>query len=386
MSSKAAASRVFFPNLDGLRTIAFSIVFLQHGLSPSLNLLSYKGTFWEPLIAMLTNGANGVSIFFVLSGFLITYLILAEIELTGKLNVLYFYVRRTLRIWPLYYAVILFAFILYPCVKHIIGMDTHLGSRPWYYFVFLSNFDVIHIQQFFKGQDAMSGNITWSVAIEEQFYLLWPLLFYFLPKKSYPWIFLSVIAGSMAFRYRFIDNIAFLYFHSLSVCGDLALGGLCAYYAIYGKGFRTYFEKLPRYAIVLAYIAGFLWITRGVSMLRFHYAEVFTRLINTFFFAFVILEQNYAKHSFYKFSHSRLLTFWGKYTYGLYLLHPIAITFLDVCCRLMHFNYALHFIPSFTFGILSLCLSLLMSYLSYEYFESRFLELKKKFSFVKSAH
>jgi peptidoglycan/LPS O-acetylase OafA/YrhL len=382
----ASTSKVFFPNLDGLRTIAFLMVFIQHAILPSFNHLSVKGTFWETILMFIGNGANGVSIFFVLSGFLITYLILSEKELTGKLNVPYFYIRRTLRIWPLYYAVIIFAFIVYPYAKHLVGMETNLGSRPWYYFVFLSNFDVINIEKHFNGSDAMSGNITWSVAIEEQFYLLWPLLFYILPKRLYQWIFMSVIALALVFRYYYINDVAFLYFHSLSVCADLALGGLCAYYALYSAGFRKFFENTPRYLVVLFYVAGICWIAYGISTFRFPNAAVVTRLISTLFFAFIILEQNYSKHSFYKFSKSRVLTFWGKYTYGLYLLHPIALTIVDVTCRWLGIPYEATFLSSLLAGFISLAISLLMSYISYEYFESWFLKLKKKFSFVKSAH
>jgi peptidoglycan/LPS O-acetylase OafA/YrhL len=362
------------------------MVFIQHAIVPAFEHLNIKGTFWEALIRLAGNGAYGVSIFFVLSGFLITYLMLSERELYGKIHVLYFYVRRTLRIWPLYYAVITFAFILYPFFKQIIGIQTHLGSRPAYYFLFLSNFDVIHIQKYFSGQDSMSGNITWSVAIEEQFYLVWPILFYVLPKKFYRVIFLATIAASLIFRYVYADDVAFLYFHSLSVCSDLALGGLCAWYALYSEAFTDFLKRLPKIVIAAIYVLGMYWLLAGISQFRIPYANVFTRLVSTLFFAFVILEQNYCRHSLYKFSRLKTLSFWGKYTYGLYLLHPIALTMLDVAFRLLRIDYQRTFLSTLSAGLAALVISLLLSYVSYEYFEKRFLKLKKKFSFVRSAH
>src|SRR5262249_15856566 len=124
---------------------------------------------------LFASGWMGVSFFFVLSGFLITYLILREIEVNGKLDILAFYVRRVLRIWPLYYLVIAFGFLCYPLLKSVFGFSSYIETgNSLYYMFFLSNFDVINLGHWLgNGRGAMSTNITWSVAIEEQFYLLW---------------------------------------------------------------------------------------------------------------------------------------------------------------------------------------------------------------------
>ncbi|MCX6297258.1 MAG: acyltransferase, partial [Bacteroidetes bacterium] len=150
-------SKIYFPNLDGLRFAAFLMVYLQHGFFNSIKALDINGTFYEKLISVLCNGGIGVSIFFVLSGFLITYLILVESDLNGKLNVGYFYIRRTLRIWPLYFAVIIFVFLLYPYFKGLYGIAENTCNIPGYYFFFLSNFDVINIQKYHPGLDSLSG-------------------------------------------------------------------------------------------------------------------------------------------------------------------------------------------------------------------------------------
>src|ERR1700733_9049748 len=109
--------KVFFPNLDGLRTIAFLMVFFQHGFLSSFAYLHIHNTFLQHSINMICDGETGVSIFFVLSGFLITYLLLAEADRYGKIHPGYFYIRRILRIWPLYYIVITFVFFGYPWLK-----------------------------------------------------------------------------------------------------------------------------------------------------------------------------------------------------------------------------------------------------------------------------
>ena len=111
--NQSGAAKIFFPDLDGLRTLAFLFVFIQHGLWGSFEFLNIPdSSVLSRIIYGVTNGGTGVSIFFVLSGFLITYLLLMERNVMGRINVGYFYIRRVLRIWPLYFAVILFAFVV----------------------------------------------------------------------------------------------------------------------------------------------------------------------------------------------------------------------------------------------------------------------------------
>ncbi len=325
-------------------------------------------------------GGIGVSIFFVLSGFLITYLILNESKSNnGRFAVKSFYIRRILRICPLYFAVIAFAFLIYPYLKSMMGTPDNILNKPGYYLLFLSNFDVIHIEKNFPGLNFSLLSNTWSVAIEEQFYIIWPLLLYFIPKNLYPFTFTATLILSLIFRYLHVQDETILYYHSLSVCGDLALGGLCAYYSIYSSGFKLFFEKLSQPSILGTYVVGMLWLIYSNGTNNSSYVPVFTRFLSTLFFAFIVLEQNYSKASFYKFSKSNLLNFWGKYTYGLYLLHPIALLVSDILLRTTRITNLDNPIVSVFRGFLSLGISLLLSYVSYEFYESYFLRLKKKY-------
>lgn len=382
MKPISSGDKVFFPNLDGLRTLAFLFVFYLHGFSLSLEQLAISNDFLNRLVFKVATGSSGVSIFFVLSGFLITYLLLKEVNERGTLNVGFFYVRRVLRIWPLYFVSVIFAFIIYPYIKTLLGIHQEPAARPLYYFTFLSNFDAIYVHKFFPGQSNPVEAITWSVAIEEQFYIVWPLLFFFIPKKYYKFIFIGAILVSMTFRFLHKNENWTLYFHSLSVTLDLAMGGLAAYYSIYSKKFLQFFKSLSRSVIVAVYIIGFVWLLYQDKILGPNLYPVFYRPINTAFFAFVILEQNFSSNSFYKFSKFRLMTFWGKYTYGLYLLHVIALLACDIIFRKVFPNYGEQFFLSLLMGIIALLLSMGISYVSYEFFEKRFLKLKDKFKFI----
>jgi hypothetical protein len=112
---------------------------MQHGFSPLVGSIAGDlGILSSPVRRLFAAGDCGVSLFFVLSGFLITYLILNELRQTGRIDVAAFWIRRCLRIWPLYYIVVLFSVVLYPMMKDLIGYDRNIQiGNPLLYFIFL---------------------------------------------------------------------------------------------------------------------------------------------------------------------------------------------------------------------------------------------------------
>lgn len=377
----------YFENLDGLRTVAFLLVFLQHSFLSWTSRLTPTQRPSNPFFDFIAgSGGLGVSVFFVLSGFLITYLLLHEKEVKGSINILFFYMRRILRIWPLYYAVLIFAIYIYPYIKVKLGNPYSPAEvnavHPLYYFTFLSNFDVLnaHQRNGGAGLDAQQA-ITWSVAVEEQFYLIWPLLFYFTPRKFYKFIFIALILACQLFRIIYKNDGATLYYHSLSVASDLAVGGFCGYYAFYTSNFRLFLERLKKIHILLVYLFGCTWVIYGSHFFQTGLLQIGSRFVNTLFFAFIILEQNYSTRSFYKFSSNKPLSVMGKYTYGLYLLHPIAIRFTEIIVnkgfKIPVYDGSSYYVLQTTVSII---ISIIMSYLSYEFFEKQFLKLKGKYT------
>lgn len=366
--------KVFFPNLDAIRFIAFFLVFFYHGFGDAFKLFS---------IHINNLGSIGVSIFFVLSGFLITYLILTEIQVTGKIHVLAFYIRRALRIWPLYYAVVISVFVIYPFLQPFFQDQSSTSSNPIYYFFFLSNFDVIHTQKFFNGNDYLVSNTTWSVAVEEQFYLLWPLFFYFLSKRFYPLVLWGFLILCYTFRWIFQEDVLNLYFHSLSVCGDLALGGLSAYYAFTSTRFRAFFKTMTARKQVLIFALLFAGVASSYFFPQLKFQAPFGRLAFTLLFAFLILQQCFVEWPLFPLSRFTFISKWGRYTYGLYLLHAIALLFTEfVIGRFIPGKPGLPVIIAT--GLIGFALSLFMSYISYTYYESFFLRLKKKFTLIRT--
>lgn len=373
--------KIYFSNLDSLRTIACLIVFSEHVFWNSVKTIDTNSNVLSHILYVIFgNGLMGVSFFFTLSGFLITYLILKEIENSGRLNVKAFYVRRTLRIWPLFLVLIMFVFFIFPAIQQMAGIEMTNPANKIYYFTFLSNFDVIRLANEGKMSFLQSG-ITWSISIEEQFYIIWPLLFLFVPKKRFLFIFLGVILVSLIFRVMNFPDEIVLYFHTLGVCADLAVGGLFAYLVLNNNSFRTFFTNMnSKYRIGL-YIVGFLYILFNEYLLNFEYALAFRRIISSFFFAFIIVQQSFDTKSWIKMGKFRFLNWAGKYTYGMYLLHPIGVLVFELFRS--YFNWEISGLGmGFIKSMAVLIVTIVISYLSFHMLEKPFLKLKERFSVV----
>ncbi|MBU0487678.1 MAG: acyltransferase [Bacteroidetes bacterium] len=364
-------SKIFFENLDGLRFIAFFMVFVFH-IFMYFQVKDPSDTFdfiYKALSFRHKGGFYGVSFFFVLSGFLISYLLLSELHLRGKINVAYFYMRRILRIWPLYYFVLVLGFIGLPIFMETLGHAFKETGNPWAFIFFVANFDAIRVIP------SEPLGVQWSIAVEEQFYLLWPLVFRIIPRRFLLYFMLAVVNISFIFRYMHYGDYDSLGFHSLAVMNDLAIGGIAAWFAINSARVRDFFRDLPKPYIVVGYITGlvFMYCDNGV------FAPM-SRLGLSLFFVFVILEQCYSEHSFYKMGRSKFLTYWGKYTYGLYLYHMIVIFIVFMLSPLLGIgNTYSDFIIK---AVSSLIISMAVSYASYTWFESFFLKLKHRFSYI----
>lgn len=377
-------TRIFFPNLDGLRFICFFAVFLHHCY---LSFFSYTEKsspgFFSAQEFLFQYGTLGVNFFFVLSGFLITFLLIKEKEFTGTIHVGNFYVRRILRIWPLYFLCLFIGFVLFPLMKKMGGEVMNESANPWYYIFLAGNFD--YMSTWPEKPDAILLSVLWSVCVEEQFYLTWPIILKFTPKKYYKYIFISIMLFSLVFRAFYTGGTeadhAVRYFHTFSLIGDMALGGLLAYYVSFPNRFSDFVSKMNKATVAAIYLGaigfslfkGYIF-TCGVPV-------IFERLVIGFFFGMIILEQNYARGSWFKMGHSKVLSKLGIYTYGLYCLHLLgmyAAVRVVVKMRWPEDNVWV----ALASALLGLVLSIVISIASFHFFEKWFLRLKNRFAFI----
>lgn len=377
-------NKTFFPHLDALRFFAFFAVFVNHALI-SFGYYNPNPTYKFIQKNFLSAGGLGVSFFFVLSGFLITYLLLEEKENHGRINIKKFYIRRILRIWPLYFLIVILALFIFPLFKDAVPSSFPIRFatdqlNPWLYAGFAGNFDYL-----WNGISNVLIGILWSVSIEEQFYLFWPLIIAFVPKKNLLSVFIFIILASTLFRFFFTNggSLKIITYHSFSCVSDLAVGAVLAYLATH-KGFIERIARMSGLAIEGVYFAGFALLPFRDYIWKFgvHYvhAAAILPVVIAMFFAFVIMEQCYAQHSFFKAGNLKLISRLGTYSYGLYCYH-MTVFFIVLLC----FSFAGLRITgispyqlAFT-SILCLLLTIGISRISYDYFEKKFLDLKKKF-------
>jgi peptidoglycan/LPS O-acetylase OafA/YrhL len=368
---------IFFENIDGLRFFAFLPVFLRHSFYTEYDFIK-NDWFYQFVSEFWLYGNLGVNFFFVLSGFLITFLLLQEQNINGKINIKAFYIRRTLRIWPLYMLTTVFGFFIFQQLKLLFGQTPNETASLLYYLTFLSNFDIINSGL----PDSSVLSVLWSVSIEEQFYLFWPWILFLLKPKRYVFVFSLIIMVSLYFRYYNLDSHPhMLKYHTLSVISDMGLGGITAFLSFYNKSFIDFFKNLKKYKIAIVYVIGAIVIVYSNTIFAYPVLKVLKNLTLSLFFAFIILEQNYSENSLFKVNNWKTISHLGRWTYGLYCLHFIGILATTTVSKIVGLNdtvFGVVVIETLT----ALGVTILISYLSYTYFEKPFLKLKSRFSTI----
>ncbi len=364
-------TKLFFPNLDALRFIAFFMVFLSHAL-----LLRYPtGTCFGYINFIRKHahtGVLGVNFFFVLSGFLITYLLMKEKNEIGTFSVLKFYGRRILRIWPVYFGIVIFSFIVLPLVFPLFNKVFFEPSPVIFYLTFTANF------AFIIGYYPHSSMLAmlWSIAVEEQFYFFWPWLLKFFKRNIFLLLILIIVVNVIA-RFLLLDYPKALYFNTLSIISDFGIGGLIAYFSLY----KT--EKLIR----LFSVSKIYWLLFYAVLILgyFNYEKIFTgnfmtvieRPVLGLFFGLIIIDQCFNTERIFNAGRFVFINYLGKISYGLYCFHPLGIIIAkDV---LEQFNFFITPFQSFiVFPLLALSFTVLIATISYFTIEKFFLQQKQK--------
>jgi len=241
------------PQLDAVRGIAILVV-LAHNL---------RG-FSSPPFSLVTNyGWMGVDLFFVLSGFLITGILL---DLKSSENYFRnFYARRSLRIWPLYYSMLILMFVILPLVRPQDAHEVFQRSTPWWSYPFF-------LQNFLVAAPSLAAGplgVSWSLAVEELFYLVWPFVVRFVSRESLQWIAWAVLLASPMLRLQFIARHWIIYSNPFCRLDGMMAGALLAI-LVRKSGFAP--GRLLKAAWVLFLIAVPLAITTaayGVMWLAF---------------------------------------------------------------------------------------------------------------------
>jgi peptidoglycan/LPS O-acetylase OafA/YrhL len=370
--SGGRAERFYRPELDVLRFFAFLGVFIFHAAPRTMDFYDRAGyPHWlsSLLIPTFGAGAYGVDLFFALSAYLITSLLLRERAATGALDLRGFYLRRILRIWPLYLAFVAFAATFAALVpgqhlpiKYVVGYSLLAGN--WIYA--------------FYGLPASFAVPLWTVSIEEQFYLAWPLALRKASVRAMAIIAVAILLVANAWRVWLAISAApveRIEYNTFTRLDPIAFGILIA---LFGHKLPS-FTRLKRAALLCGGVGTWIAVyaftvtspTLKFTTWQMAVGHPFTAMAS----AAVLLSVLGAQHGFFR---NGALLYLGKISYGLYVLHEFA-----------HFC-AIRLVPASTPAMVvaqssvGLAITILLAAASYRWLESPFLRLKERFAHVQS--
>ena len=315
---------VHFPNLNGLRFVAALLVVVSH-IEQQRWYAGRPSYFLVPAVQRL--GDEGVTLFFVLSGFLITYLLLVEQEQTGRIAVGRFYGRRALSIWPLYFAVVLLALAVLPGVAWARGaglsaaVTSHWPQQAALYALLLPNVALV----LYGAVPYLSQ--TWSIGTEEQFYLLWPWVLRGAGRRVWPAVGGALAVLLLAKRLVVLAFQAkrpapgpwleyafnFLTFFRLECLVIGAVPALLLFQRRTGV-LRGLMARPTQWLTLLALLGLLAWGRRFAL-----HEEIYAGL-----FAVLILNLAAAERPVVRLE-TRWLNYLGRLSYGLYMLHLLAV-------------------------------------------------------------
>jgi peptidoglycan/LPS O-acetylase OafA/YrhL len=337
-----------FPSLDGLRALSIVSVIgfhVMHGHS-----------------ALFSHGFLGVQLFFAISGVLITTLLLRERDSAGEISLRNFYVRRTLRIFPLYYAVLgIYVVVTAMFEKGTLRGETFFANLPAY---------ATYTSNWFVSLTAGTGTIfyfAWSLATEEQFYVVWPSIVRFTRHWTIPVIVISVLMISGEFV-RYASN-AGLVAHDIlwarilrSIVPPICLGCLAAFLMHHRRGFT-----------ILYRVAGQTWSVPSACVLMIVAIKTNcpSLLIDLSMTLLVVTTMVRPQHYLRWLLDNRVVRHVGAVSYGMYLMHMLSY---QITMRLLGKT-----VNEWLVLLAALALTVTAATLSYYLFERRFLALKKRF-------
>ncbi|HEY6900810.1 MAG TPA: acyltransferase [Puia sp.] len=340
----------YLKSFDGLRAISILFVVFTHA---GINRLLPQGYFFQERIWLLFAGGTGVNIFFALSGFLITRILLSELAKTGSLSLRHFYIRRALRLLPP-------LLILYAIIGALMLTHQVQGTATafWFSFFYIYNFLP-------PGLNMGELAHTWSLAVEEQFYLTWPLiLLFFKPRRAFyigvDLVVLCVIARLFLWEINIMSDghptpITELYRTEvwfIPAVAPIILGALGAIVLIDNKKLEDTLRSYHRFFLLVAAVlfASPLYFASYISELNYIVQSLGVVLL----LALLMLREDTRVS---KILGIRPLVYIGRISYGIYVYQGLAV----------HFGPAGQ-IPAIAIAILS-----------YHFVETPILRLKEKF-------
>lgn len=365
-----------FKGLSSLRFFAAFLVVMHH----SETIREKNGLVNFEWLGLFKNGGYAVSFFFVLSGFLITYLLLKEKFITNDISIKKFYLKRVLRIWPLYFLLIFIGTICLPYIFSILDINYEMPytlGQTWYYFVFF----LPGLVTFYFGHHLLEP--LWSIGVEELFYLIWAPLFKISQKKILISLIVIIVLKILLhlLGLYFIHNELFNFLTNTFQFEAMAIGGLGAYF-LFTNGhkltqlviFKPFFQ-----VVIFLLLATFLLFHSNIDNIIWNTlfkTQLLSQIILDLLFLYLIICVSVITNSVIKLN-SKFLTYLGDISYGIYMYHMLVIfaTILFLKQYLLQMNIV---VGSLVYYIIVSVITIIIASLSKRFFENYFLRLKNK--------
>lgn len=365
------------PALDGIRGLAILGVMASH-----LFAGNPPGPVIRTLHSIASFGSHGVDLFFVLSGFLITGILydsLGDPRFFRK-----FYARRSLRIFPLYYGVLLVLLLL----TH--PLHLHWQHMQWVLLAYLQNTNLVMPFDQFNVGGALELDHLWSLAVEEQFYLVWPILVFLLAaRRRVLRLALGLSVAALVVRATFAAHhltYNFINRSTLSRADTLLLGAALAL-LLRGSRHDLTLRLAPAVlALSTAVYLALLQLTRApwtpaslhIHALFFCLGYTLLATASAALIAWCLRPSTWPRRLF----ELRPMRFFGKYSYGLYVLHGVALPFLVATFRGWFESISPNKLLSIGgASLLTILVATAAAWLSYNLYERQFLRLKHLFDY-----
>lgn len=315
-----------FKGLNTLRFFAAFLVVLHHAESlrkdhELKNHLKGYGLF--------ENGQHAVGFFFVLSGFLITYLLLKEREVKNDISIKQFYIKRIFRIWPLYFLMVIIGAIIQPYFIDWFNIPYEMPytfGETWYYFVFF----VPGLVNYFFGSNLLEP--LWSIGVEEVFYLVWAPLFKWLKKHV-----LKLLLGVIAFKLILISINTYYalpgvlnYLIRIHQFEAMAIGGLGAWLVFhYGakiNASRVY--SVPVQVFCYSLIGVFIVFGSNIEWNVWDFVfehPIMAAIIPNVLFLYLIIGVSVVEKNLFTLE-NRFFSYLGEISYGIYMFHLLILS------------------------------------------------------------
>ncbi|MDQ3110770.1 MAG: acyltransferase [Bacteroidota bacterium] len=397
---------VHFVQLDALRFLAAFMVVFVHAFDgwsgwfgiPKKLASAVNDKEWSWIGGHLANFVHnfnfGVDIFFLISGFLITFLLIKEKTDKEKINIPAFFLRRVLRIWPLYFFVIAICFFwfvpwLEPEYVRLSIAPPVVDYKPEIFFY--DNFHKISVSQTDPDHVWMFPFAHfWSISIEEHFYLVWPFLVALVPLKRLPVVLVAIIISSVGYRawaFYHIDQSWFtMYLNTFARIDALAIGGLAAWwYFKYGFNLRApLWTRLLFYAVLI-----WLLVVDNINDWQTIFMVCFKKVIYLLLIGLAMMNFVFNPEAKFRWGPKHIFNYLGRCCFGIYLWGNILLQVMLMKIFLAPekpiTDWLINHIGfSITYWLIVLSISLLVPIITYELLEKPFMKLKSRFAIVRT--